>query len=114
MIDFDGKKVDFYLIGDDEEKGTKEHIGGKNLSGDRTGQLNNKQQFSKKIERFSGIERLRLDHNLFTLFEGDTICYTSTDDYKKLLPFHPFSRDSENAISSLFHLSDEKKRRYIY
>ena len=42
MIDFDGKKVDFYLVGDDEEKGTKEHIGGKNLSGDRTGQLNNK------------------------------------------------------------------------
>ena len=37
MIDFDGKKVDFYLVGDDEEKGTKEHIGGKNLSGDRTG-----------------------------------------------------------------------------
>ena len=75
MIDFDGKKIDFYLVGDDEEKGTKEHIGGKNLSGDRTGQLNNKQQFSKKIEKFSGIQRLRLDYNLFTLFEGDTICY---------------------------------------
>ena len=114
MIDFDGKKVDFYLVGDDEEKGTKEHIGGKNLTGDRTGQLKEKQKFSKKIEKFGGIQRLRLDHNLFTLFEGDTICYASTDDYKRLLPFHPFSRDSDNGISSLFYLSDEKKRGDIF
>jgi hypothetical protein len=114
MIDFDGKKVDFYLVGDDEEKGTKEHIGGKYLTGDRTGQLKEKQKFSKKIEKFDRIQRLRLDHNLFILFEGDTICYTSTDDYKKLLPFHPFSRDSENGISSLFYLSDEKKRGDIF
>ena len=42
MIDFDRKKVDFYLVNDDEEKRTKEHIWGKILSGDRTGQLNNK------------------------------------------------------------------------
>ena len=55
-----------------------------------------------------------MDHNLFTLFEGDTICYASSDDYKKLLPFHPFSRDSENGISSLFYLSDEKKRGDIF
>ena len=114
ILDFDGKKVDFYLVGDDEEKGTKEHVGGKNMSGDKTGELKNKQQFSKKIERFGGIQRLRLDHNLFTIFEGDTICYTSTDDYKKLLPFHPFSRDSDNGISSLFYLSDEKKRGDIF
>ena len=98
MLDFDGKKIGFYLVGDDEDKGTKEHVGGKNLSGDKTGLLKNKQQFSKKIERYSGLQRLRLDHNLFTLFEGDTICYASTDDYNKLLPFHPFSRDSENGI----------------
>ena len=51
---------------------------------------------------------------MFILFEGDTICYTSTDDYKRLLPFHPFSRDSENGISSLFYLSDEKKRGDIF
>ena len=114
MLDFDGKRIDFYLVGDDEEKGTKEHIGGKDLSGDKTGELKDKQKFSKKIERYGGIQRLRLDHNLFTLFEGDTICYTSTDDYNKLLPFHPFSRDSDNGISSLFYLSDEKKRGDIF
>ena len=114
ILDFDGKKINFYLVGDDEEKGTKEHVGGKNLSGDKTGQLKNKQQFSKKIERYGGIQRLRLDHNLFTLFEGDTICYASTDDYNQLLPFHPFSRDSDNGISSLFYLSDEKKRGDIF
>jgi len=114
MLDFDGKKIEFYLVGDDEDKGTKEHVGGKILTGDKTGLLKNKQEFSKKIERYSGLQRLRLDHNLFKLFEGDTICYTSTDDYEKLLPFHPFSRDSENGISSLFYLSDEKKRGDIF
>ena len=114
MLDFDGKKISFILIGDNEEKGTKEHIGGQNLKGDKTGVLKDKQQFSKKIERYGGIQRLRLDHNLFTLFEGDTICYTDTDDYDKLLPFHPFSRDSDNGISSLFYLSDEKKRGDIF
>ena len=114
MLEFDGKKVDFYLVGDDEEKKTKEHRGGKNLTGDRTGQLKEKQKFSKKIERYGGIQRLRLDHNLFTLFEGDTICYASTDDYERLLPFHPFSRDSDNGISSLFYLSDDKKRGDIF
>jgi hypothetical protein len=60
------------------------------------------------------IERLRLDHNLFTLYEGYKLCYASTDDYAKLLPFHPFSRDSDNGISSLFYLSDEKKRGDIF
>ena len=114
MLDFDGKKIEFYLVGDDEDKGTREHKGGENLHGDKTGLLKEKQHFSKKIERYSGLQRLRLDHNLFILFEGDTICYTSTDDYKKLLPFHPFSRDSQNGISSLFYLSDEKKRGDIF
>ena len=33
---FDGKKIDFYLVGDDEVKGTKEYVGGKDLSGDKT------------------------------------------------------------------------------
>jgi hypothetical protein len=67
-----------------------------------------------KKERYGGIQRLRQDHNLFTLFEGDTICYASTDDYNKLLPFHPFSKDSDNGISSLFYLSGEKKRGDIF
>ena len=114
MLEFDGKKVEFYLVGDDEEKGTKEHKGGKNLSGDRTGVLKDEQKFSKKIERYGVMERLKLDHNLFTLFEGDTISYASTDDYKKLLPFHPFSRDSDMGISSLFYLADEKRRGDIF
>ena len=114
MLDFNGKNIDFYLVGDDEEKGTKEHTGGQILKGDKTGLLEGEKLFSKKIERYGQIQRLKLDHNLFNLFEGDTICYTSTDDYKKLLPFHPFSRDSQKGISSLFYLSDEKKRGDIF
>ena len=109
LLEFDGKKVNFYLVGDDEEKNTKEHVGGKILEGDRTGELKEKQKFSKKIEKFGIYQRLKIDHNLFYLFEGDTICYISTDDYNQLLPFHPFSRDSDNGISSLFYLSDNKR-----
>jgi hypothetical protein len=36
------------------------------------------------------------------------------DDYEKLYPFHPFSRDSENSISSLYYICDEKKRGDIF
>ena len=114
LLEFDGKKIEFYLVGDDEDKGTKAHLGGKYLYADKTGLLKSNQLFSKKIERYGGIQRLRLDHNLFKLFEGNNICYTNTDDYNKLLPFHPFSRDSENGINSLFYLSDEKKRGDIF
>ena len=114
MIDFDGEKVDFYLVGDDEEKGTIEHKGGKFLEADYSGKLEKAQTFSKKIELFGGLQREKLSHNLFILFEGDTICYASTDESKKLYPFHPFSRDSENGISSLFYLSDTKKRGDIF
>ena len=112
MLEFDGKKLEFYLVGDDEEK--KSHIGGEYLSGDETGLLKYKQQFSKKINIYNDIPRLKLDHNLFNLYEGDNLCYTNTDDFDKLLPFHPFSRDSENGINSLFYLSDEKNRGDIF
>ena len=114
MLEFDGKKLEFYLVGDDDEKETKTHIGGQYLSGDETGLLKYKQQFSKKINIYNDIPRLKLDHNLFNLYEGDNLCYTNTDDFNKLLPFHPFSRDSENGINSLFYLSDEKGRGDIF
>ena len=114
MLEFDGKKLEFYLVGDDDEKETKTHIGGKYLSGDETGLLKYKQQFSKKINIYNDIPRLKLDHNLFNLYEGENLCYTNTDDFDKLLPFHPFSRDSENGINSLFYLSDEKGRGDIF
>lgn len=114
MLEFDGKKLEFYLVGDDDEKETKTHIGGQYLSGDETGLLKYKQQFIKKINIYNDIPRLKLDHNLFNLYEGENICYTNTDDFDKLLPFHPFSRDSENGINSLFYLSDEKGRGDIF
>ena len=114
MLEFDGKKLEFYLVGDDEEKETKTHIGGQYLSGDETGLLKYKQQFIKKINIYNDIPRLKLDHNLFNLYEGENLCYTNTDDFDKLLPFHPFSRDSENGINSLFYLSDEKGRGDIF
>ena len=114
ILDFDGKKIDFYFVGTDEEKGTIEHFGGKYLSSDRTGLLKNNAQFSKKIKRYGSIQRLEISYNLMTLFEGNNISYTNTDDFEKLLPFHPFSRDSDGGINSLYYLSDEKKRGDIF
>ena len=107
ILDFDGKKVQFYLVGN-------EHKGGKYLVRDDSGLLKNKLQLSGKSEYFGHCQRLRISHNLETLFEGENICYTNTDDYEKLLPFHPFSRDSDNGISSLYYLSDEKLRGDIF
>jgi hypothetical protein len=112
-LDFDGKKVQFYLVGNDEDIGTKEHKGGKYLTKDVSCLLKNKQQFIT-MEHFGNIERTRLSHNIQTLFEGENLSYTNTDEYEKLLPFHPFSRDSDNGISSLYYLSDEKKRGDIF
>ena len=57
---------------------------------------------------------MRVSHNLPTLFEGENLCYTNTDDYEQLLPFHPFSRDSDNGISSLYYLSDKQNRGDIF
>ena len=114
ILDFDGRKVQFYLVGNDEDKGTKEHKGGKYLVRDDSGLLKSKLQLSGKFEYFDHCKRLRVSHNLETLFEGENLCYTNTDDYEKLLPFHPFSRDSENGISSLYYLSDKKNRGDIF
>ena len=114
ILDFDGKKVQFYLIGNDEDKGTKEHKGGKYLVRDNSGLLKNKLQFSGKSEYFDHCKRFSVSHNLETLFEGENLCYTNTDDYEQLLPFHPFSRDSDNGISSLYYLSDKQNRGDIF
>ena len=47
----DGKKVNFFLVGDEEEIRKKEHIGGKNLIGDWTGKLYNKQKINKNLKK---------------------------------------------------------------
>ena len=64
-MDFDGKKVQFYLVGNDEDLGTKKHRGGKYLTRDVSGLLKNKQQFIGK-EHFGHIERESLFHNIQT------------------------------------------------
>ena len=114
ILEFDGKKVEFYLVGNDEEKGTTDHKGGNFLTRDDSGLLKQKLQLSGKRENFLGIQRLNLSHNLSSLYEGNNISYTNTDDYEKLYPFHPFSRDSENSISSLYYICDKKKRGDIF
>ena len=94
--------------------GKKEHQGGKYLFFDKTGKLNNNQQFNKKIYKYNNIQRLNIAHNLYTIFEGTRNCYTNTDNYENLLPFYPFSRDSEGGINGLFYLFDNKNRGDIF
>ena len=94
--------------------GTKEHKGGKYLKPYFTGLLKDKQRFCAGEKYFNDLKRLNLSDKLDTLFEGKNLCYANTDDYEKLKPFRPFSRDSENGISSLFFLSDEKGRGDIF
>ena len=61
ILKIDGKKIKFYLVGDNEEKGTKSHIGGKFLTRDKTGELKDKQTFCSKIIGNEGIiHRLKL------------------------------------------------------
>ena len=115
ILDFDGKKIDFYLVGTDEIKETTSHKGGKYLKADKTGLLKERGLFSKKNDYFNGkFKRLNIDHNLLTLFEGENLSYINTDDFEKLLPFLPFSRDSDGSISSLYYLSNEKNRGNIF
>ena len=103
-----GQKIDFYLVSEDEKKGIISHKGGKYLTGDETGLLKNKLQFSKKKEIFLGIERLSIGNNLFNLFEGNNLCYTNTDDYDKLF------NDINNCLRDKYNLSNVTIRLGIY
>ena len=94
------EKYNFRIVGDDNIKGTKEHKGGCFLEGKNSDNIG-RQSFTKSIKYNCGTERFRLDHNLFRMFEGDTISYADTDDDNKLFPFKKFAVDSDGGVSIL-------------
>ena len=98
----------FKIIGDDSTLGTKEHKGGKMLDGNDS-DIIGKQSFTKNIKSNWGTQRFRLDHNLFRMFEGDTISYADTDDDNKLYPFKKFAVDSEGGVSILVYPSEKSE-----
>ena len=114
ILEIDGQKMKFKIDGN--------HPGTKYLRGDLTGTLNENGTFTKKIEQNGHVERLKLDNNLYKLFEGITISYAiekNNNNYtacgpETIKPFIPFFKDSSGGISSLYYLSDEKGRGDIF
>ena len=91
----DGTKPRFSIGGN--------HNGGKILKPDKTGELKGRQRFNKKIQEKNNCERIPIGKNLYEIFEGVTVAFTSGN----IEPFIPFSRDSEGGINSLFYNSSD-------
>lgn len=78
------------------------------LNGDYSDELG-KKSFSKSIKYNCQTERFRLDHNLYTMFEGESLGYDNTNDEQKLNPFKKFAIDNEGDESILFLLSEKSQ-----
>ena len=87
-----GKKLKFRIGGN--------HEGGKILQPDYSGKLNKEKTFNKEKQKVDNIERQSLGYNLYQIFEGMTVAFTTEGS---LDPFIPFSRDSEGGFNSLFY-----------
>ena len=90
--EFDGKKVEFLIEGDNH--------GGQILIEDKTGNLEKKGSFNALIHEVNNTQRESLAKNLKKLYEGLTVSYAKGESFE---PFIPFSRDSEGCINSLFY-----------
>ena len=102
---------------------------GKKMAGADYGELKNNSTFIRRIPINNGYyNRQFLSHNLFSLYEGKTISYfvkkpkddnllyfgeneelNMISDPKLLLPFVPFSKDSNGGFNSAFYLSNDDK-----
>ena len=104
------------------------HPGMQTIYGDDTGILANNATFNRKIEMIDNYARNIISHSLTTIYEGKTISYfvekPNDDDLlyygkneelkmitdpKLLLPFVPFSKDSDGGFNSVFYSSNDDK-----
>ena len=105
------------------------HLGGKILYEDKTGHLNNNSTFNnKKISLFDRYNRAPISFNLNSIYEGTTISYfvekpndedllyfgnneelKMITDPKLLIPFVPFSKDSDGGFNSALFFSNDDK-----
>ena len=111
MVLPNGNKVSFRIGGN--------HPGEKILEADDTGLLKKKQTFNTKVLPLSKYERKSFANNLYQIYEGKTISFIGTgdlwnekkffaiNDTNSLLPFVPFSRDSDGGINSIFYAGEE-------
>ena len=86
------------------------------IYGDESGKLDKIAVFNRKEEiyRYGNINRQKLSHSLFKIYEGITISSVTKNGNRGLnvksddiYPFIPFARDSEGGITSLFKLANQ-------
>ncbi len=111
MVLPNGDKVTFRIGGN--------HPGEQILEADDSGLLEKKKTFNTKVLPSSRYERKSFANNLYQIYEGKTISFIGTgdlwdeknfvalDDTKLLLPFVPFSRDSDGGINSIFYAGED-------
>jgi len=111
MVLPNGDKVNFRIGGN--------HPGEQILEADDSGLLEKKKTFNTKVLPSSRYERKSFANNLYQIYEGKTISFIGTgdlwnektfkplDDTKLLLPFVPFSRDSDGGINSIFYAGED-------
>ena len=111
MVLPNGDKVSFRIGGN--------HPGEQILEADDSGLLEKKKTFNTKVQPTSRYERKSFANNLYQIYEGKTISFIGTgnlwdeksfnpiDDPKLLLPFVPFSRDSDGGINSIFYAGED-------
>ena len=111
MVLPNGDKVSFRIGGN--------HPGEQILEADDSGLLERKKTFNTKVLPSSRYERKSFANNLYQIYEGKTISFIGTgnlwdekdfkpiNDFKLLLPFVPFSRDSDGGINSIFYAGQD-------
>ena len=104
------------------------HPGQQTIYGDESGKLVDKATFNRKIQMIDNYARNIISHSLNSIYEGKTISYfvekPNDDDLlyygkneelkmitdpKLLLPFVPFSKDSDGGFNSVFYSSNDEK-----
>ena len=104
------------------------HPGMQTIFGDDSGKLIKKATFNRDIQMIDNYKRNIISHSLYSIYEGKTISYfvekpeddnllyygknedlNMITDPKKLLPFVPFSKDSDGGFNSLFYSSNDDK-----
>ena len=104
------------------------HPGMKTIFGDNSGILKNNGTFNRMIQMVDNYARNTISHSLNKIYEGKTLSYcvekpkdddllyygknedlVMITDPKQLVPFVPFSKDSEGGFNSLFYSSNDNK-----
>ncbi len=104
------------------------HKGKQLLKGIEKGILKDNGTFNRKIHTTDYFQRQKITHNLFQMYEGNTVSYIIENpkndeilyfgkneqlkmitDPNKLVPFIPLSKDSDGGFNALFYCSNDKE-----